>query len=111
MFAAVTGTESGYGNSPLQLLIPSAFKDTGRFYIHDLNAGCGQKIVDMPAQFLLIEQMTPYPGCKIAPGAAGINIAACGKIAASQRTCHNPDILVQADMQLVGNVVFWKGKV
>lgn len=111
MLATVAGAEARHRNLAAQLLIPVAFRDAGRFHRRDFHSGCGQQIVDMPVQFLRIGQMPPYPCRKIPPGAAGVYIVTCGKIAASQRTCHNPDILVQADVQLVGNVVFWIGKI
>ncbi len=65
----------------------------------------------MPAQFLLVGQLSPYSRRKIPPRAACVHVITGYKIAASQRTCHNPDIPVQTNVQLVGNVLLRIGKI
>lgn len=111
MLFAVAGAKSGFGDRALQLLVPATLRQGRGFYANDLRMRVLQQIIDMPAQFLGIGQMPPQAGVKIPFGAAGVHIISCAKIAASQCTCHNPDIFVDADNQLVGNVIGRIGRI
>ena len=98
MATAIAGAKSRHGDAAAQLLVPLAFGQRRCLYPGYLHLWVRQQIVDMPAQGLVPGQVPGDPGFQIAAGAPCVNVVTREEIAASQRTCHNPHLLMHADV-------------
>lgn len=99
---AVRGAETRHRNDTRGGLIQIAFTGLGADDVRDRHAGRHEQMVDVPARGFLPPQVAGDAGLEVAPGRAGVDVAARREIEFPEAADGEAQGLGHADMELVG---------